>query len=210
MKLSKTQTGIIVIILFHVVGLAGFYLHSFRPLFLRIVPFHLELMLLVVLINHQKPDFKFVIFALMVYVLGFAGEWIGVHTQLLFGHYHYGRTLGPKLWAIPLTIGINWFLLVYGAGVLLQRSRLKNVWIRILVGTIILVALDWLIEPIAMRFDYWNWVGGSVPLKNYIGWFIVSAVFLGVFEAFKFKRQSAVAPTLLITQFIFFGLLHLV
>ncbi|WP_345953737.1 carotenoid biosynthesis protein [Mucilaginibacter sp. PAMB04168] len=209
MRLSKTTVSVIVIILFHFVGLIGFMVPSFRPVFSKLVPFHLLLMLAVVLVNHYKADSRFWRFAWLVFVMGIVVEWIGVHKHWIFGDYDYGRTLGVKIFDIPLMIGINWFLLIYATGVLMQRSRLKSAAARVFLGAALLVLLDLLIEPIAIKFDYWSWAGGVPTLKNYIGWFFVSTAFLGLFEACKIKPQTIVAPILLLVEFVFFGLLQL-
>ncbi|WP_255487036.1 carotenoid biosynthesis protein [Mucilaginibacter sp. SP1R1] len=198
------RIAIIIIVLFHAVGLVGFITPSLDVLFLKIVPWHLLLMTAVLIGAHNRPDSRFVLFALMVFIMGFAAEYIGVHTSLLFGNYAYGETLGIKLLDIPLMIGVNWFLLIYSTGVLLQRSRIRSMPARIITGAIILVVLDILIEPVAVHFDYWHWVGNGIPLKNYACWFLVSGLLLFVFEKFKFKPQPAAAPVLLMMQFVFF------
>lgn len=205
---TRLATGII--ILFHVVGLIGFALPATRLLFLQIVPFHLLLMLVVIGLNHKNINSKFGLLLLILFFAGYVVEWVGVHTGLLFGSYAYGGTLGYKVLGIPLMIGVNWFLLVYAAGITIQHSRLKSVFFRVITGSAALVLLDVLIEPVAIKFDYWHWINGTIPLKNYICWFLVSAVLLYVFELFCFKKQSYAAPVLLITEFVFFGLLNLV
>jgi putative membrane protein len=105
----------------------------------------------------------FWVFTGMIFIIGFAAEWVGVHKAWLFGSYYYGETLGTKVDGIPLTIGVIWFLLIYSTGVLMQYSRIKYVLIRVIVGAGILVGLDKLIEPIAVRFDYWLII--SFPIK---------------------------------------------
>jgi putative membrane protein len=167
-------------------------------------------MLGVIIYSYGFLDAKIMLFALISFIIGFAAEYIGVHTGFLFGHYRYGQTLGTKLFEIPLMIGVNWFLLIYAVGVTLQRSRLKNILVRVLSGAIILTLLDVLIEPIAIHFDYWHWLDGGIPFKNYVCWFMLTAILLFIFEQFKFKRQSIVAPALLIAQFVFFAILNLV
>lgn len=204
------RIAIIVIVLFHLVGLVGLSVPGTRALFLQIVPFHLLLMLAIVTLGHHKLSSRFGIFILIVFWLGFIAEWIGVHKGWLFGNYAYDETLGVKLSGIPLMIGVNWFLLIYATGVTLQHSRLKSAFFRIIAGATILVLLDVLIEPVAIKFNYWHWNSGSIPLKNYACWFLVSAAMLYVFELFSFKKQSIAAPVLLVTEFVFFGLLNLV
>ena len=206
---TKSKISVSIIIFFHIVGLIGLSIPSTRSLFLYIVPFHLLLMLAVVIINHNYIDGRFLFFVLVVFALGFTAEWIGIHKHWLFGDYHYGKTLGLQLFGVPLIIGLNWFLLTYSTGVLMDRSRLKSMFFRIITGALLLVLLDVLIESMAMRLDYWHWADGIIPLKNYICWFFASAFMLLVFELFRFKKQSIVAPVLLLTEFIFFGLLCL-
>ncbi|MEB0261065.1 MULTISPECIES: carotenoid biosynthesis protein [unclassified Mucilaginibacter] len=199
-----------IIILFHIVGLVGLSLPATKPLFLQIVPFHLLLMLGVIVFSHHKLNSSFGIFILLIFWLGFLAEWIGVNKGWLFGSYAYDTTLGVKLSGIPLMIGVNWFLLIYATGVAMQRSRLKSPFFRVITGAAVLVLLDLLIEPIAIKFDYWHWNSPRIPLENYICWFLVSMVMLYIFEQFRFKKQSIAAPALLVTEFVFFGLLNLV
>jgi putative membrane protein len=201
------KVAVIMIILFHAVGLIGFCIPALRPLFLQIVPFHLLLMLIVIILSHQNRNDKFLAFVLAIFLSGFFLEWLGIHKYWLFGNYEYGKTLGVKLFDVPLTIGINWFLLIYATGVTLQHSRLKSAIARVITGAAILVVLDLLIEPVAIAFDYWSWDSNIIPVKNYICWFFVSAAMLYVFELFQFKKQSRAGMVLLITEFIFFGIL---
>lgn len=203
----KPKIAAVIIILFHAVGLLGMMISTLQPLFLRIVPLHLLLMFIVLLGSHDRLNIRFLVFVMLTYIAGFAAEWIGVHKQWLFGDYAYGPTLGIKLWDIPLTIGLNWFMLIYAAGVTLQRSAINNLWLRVLTGAAILVLLDFLIEPVAIRFSYWHWAFGIIPAKNYLGWFVVSAIMLWLFEQFKFLKQSWVGPLLLGIQFLFFAIL---
>jgi putative membrane protein len=207
----KSQlTLIIIILLFHVVGLTGLAMPSLRPLFLQLVPWHILLMMVIIIASHRPLDGKILLFALLVFIAGYGAEWIGVHINWLFGNYAYGETLGLQLYNIPLIIGVNWFLLVYSSGVLMQQLRIRSMFTRILTAGLVLVLLDLLIEPVAIKLDYWHWKDNIIPLENYAGWFLVSVVMLFVFEKFNFKKQSIVAPLFLLVQFLFFAILHLV
>ncbi len=204
----RARKAIILIFLFHLVGLVGFFIPILKPLFLDLVPWHLLSMFVVLGYSHRKMNADFWIFTALICIIGFAAEWIGVHKALLFGNYTYGETLGVKVDEIPLTIGMVWFLLIYSTGVLMQYSRIKYVLIRVIIGAAILVGLDKLIEPAAMRFDYWHWAHNTIPDENYICWFFLSMFMLLIFEIFRFRRQSIVGAVLLIVQFIFFAVLY--
>ncbi|MFD2144870.1 carotenoid biosynthesis protein [Mucilaginibacter antarcticus] len=204
----KTAQLIRIILIFHVVGFVGLSLVLSRPLFLHLVPFHLLLMMVILIISHNKRDSKFMLFFLVVFIAGFMAEWLGVHTGILFGNYQYGKTLGIRLDGIPIIMGVNWFLLIYAAGTALQQVAIKQMWLRVLIGATGLMALDVLIEPIAIKFDYWHWASPSVPVANYVCWFAISVLLLFVFEVCRFKTQSIVGAVLLVSQFLFFlGLL---
>jgi putative membrane protein len=200
---------VIVVVVFHLVGLIGFYSPLSHGLFLQLVPWHLLLMLAVIGGAHRPADLKFLAFAVIIYILGMFVEWEGVNTKVLFGHYIYSYVLGSKMDGVPYSIGVNWFLLVYSTGVVMKKSRVRSVIIRVLCGALLLVLLDVLIEPVAVKLNYWTWIDGVIPFKNYLSWFIVSAVMLTIFELFKFKKQGVVAPVFLLVQFLFFAILWL-
>ena len=204
---KREYIGVFIIILFHAVGIIGLSIPSARAYFLAFVPWHLLIMFAILIFNHRYIDGKFVLFVAVIFVLGYTAEWVGIHTYLLFGDYSYGKTLGTKISGVPLIIGINWFLLTYSTGVLMQRSRLKSAAARVLLGAILLIVLDLMIEPVAVRFDYWHWVNQTIPLTNYACWFLPSGMMLMLFEAFRFKKQGVVAPVFLICQYLFFFLL---
>ncbi len=199
--------AIATIIIFHLIGIIGLSMPSLRSYFLSFVPWHLLIMFVILFFNHRYIDEKLVLFAAIIFILGYAIEWAGVHTHWLFGDYRYGQTLGIKISGAPLIIGINWLLLTYSTGVLMQRTRLKSAAARVLLGAILLVVLDLLIEPIAIKFNYWHWTNHTAPLTNYACWFLISGVMLMLFEVFRFKKQGLVAPVFLICQFIFFLIL---
>jgi len=212
MRADKQTILIFIIILFHAVGLAGFAIEALRPLFLQIVPFHLLLMLAIIFLSHQEVDPKFVLFIIVVSALAFGIEWLGVNKHLFFGNYVYGQTLGYKWQNVPIIIAINWFLLTYATGTVMQNFNVRSVSARIIIGAFAMMLLDIFIEPSATRYDYWHWTPPgaylTAPLRNYLAWFGASAVMLSVFEAFRFKKQNAVGGTLLLAQFVFFLLLY--
>ncbi len=207
-KNPRTTIAVRLVIIFHLVGLVGLSIATLRPLFLQLVPYHLLLMTIILLVAHNKFGARIALFFALVFILSFAIEWAGVHTGQLFGNYSYGKTLGLSVDGVPLIMGINWFLLIYTIGVSLQQIRFKSTWLRLFAGALALVLLDILIEPVAMRLDYWHWAGVHPPIQNYVCWFVISFVLLFLFEQMHFKKQSIVGAALLVSQFIFFAALQ--
>lgn len=209
MKLNKTIICSFLIILFHAVGLAGFLIPEYEQLFILLVPFHLLLMLLLLAVTADDNSTELKVFAFIVYVLGFLIELVGVNTGLIFGGYAYGSALGIKLWSTPLMIGVNWMILVYSAGIFLERFKIGSNVLFSVFGALILTAVDFLIEPVAVRFDYWSWNKGVIPFQNYIGWYLFSFLLFMLFRKMNFRKQNSVAILLLIVQTMFFLILNI-
>lgn len=208
MVLNRTVICSFIIILFHLVGLYGFLTPELSKLFIDLVPFHLLLMLLLLIFSIKEKSSHVLLFAGIIFMAGFLIELIGVNTDAVFGTYTYGKTLGIKLWQTPLLIGINWFILVYCTGVFLEQFKIKNRFLFSLLGALILLSLDILIEPVAMSFDYWTWDGSVIPVQNYFAWFLFSGLMLWIFSSMSFNKQNKAAVVLLFSQFIFFAVLN--
>ena len=208
MRLNKTIICTIFIVMFHLVGLYGFLNSDLEQLFIALVPYHLLLMLSLLDISTGDFSFNFRAFAIIVYLAGFFIEVIGVNTGLVFGSYTYGEALGFKLFSTPLLIGVNWLILVYCTGVFLEQFKIKSSFFFSLLGALILLSLDFLIEPIAIRFDYWSWAGGKIPLQNYLGWYLFSFLLFWIFRGLDFQKQNKAAIVLLFAQAGFFLVLN--
>lgn len=209
--LNKKNISIALIIIFHLVGLIGFSLDDLIPLFKILVPAHLLLMTFILFFNHKDWNTHFYVFLISVFLFSFSIESIGTNTGVIFGEYTYLTTLGYKIFNTPLMIGINWIILVYSAGVYLHRLMPSNsassVLIKSLMGAAILTIIDFFIEPMAIKYEYWTWHGTTVPLQNYVAWFITAFVFMLVFNKLKFNKSNPIAHILLIVQSLFFVLL---
>lgn len=90
--------------------------------------------------------------------------------RINFGHYSYGETLGFKYEDVPIIIGLNWYLLAYISTDLSARTKFP-LFVKVILGALFMTAIDYLIEPIAIRFGFWFWHSGQIPLSNYVGWF---------------------------------------
>lgn len=196
------------LIIFYLVGIFGFLIPFTEALFIKLIPLAL-LINVVLLIYFHKPN-SVLSYGLMlaVAIMGFTVELVGVKTGVLFGNYWYGAALGPKLFHVPLMIGINWFFLTYSAAIVV-KNLFKNLSIQVLLGASMVTFYDFVMEPVAMYTKMWSWQGNSIPLKNYIMWFVLSALFIFVFSKFSAKNKNPLAAHVLVLQFLFFVILHL-
>ncbi|HWZ22697.1 MAG TPA: carotenoid biosynthesis protein, partial [Cytophagaceae bacterium] len=162
-----------------------------------------------VLVRHEHyTSIRFILFTFSILFLGFFVEVVGVNTGLIFGQYSYGPVLGFKIFNTPLMIGFNWFIMVFCVGVILEKLKLA-VLFKALIGAAIMTLCDYIIEPVAIALNFWSWFETTIPMQNYIAWYLFSFLFLLIFYASKIERTSKVAPWLLAIQIIFFLSLNL-
>ena len=203
------KAAIIVISVYYLVGIIGLTQDITFNLFKALVPFTLLCSLYFLWLFHEKNMARDYLYFLLIFILGFIIEAIGVNTGLIFGPYEYGRTLGFKLFETPLLIGVNWLLLTYSV-LVLTGSFLKNKWLKYLVSAIFMVLYDIVLEPVAIRLDMWQWEGEVVPIQNYIAWFAISFIFLMILDLTIKQIRNKIATALFIVQFLFFAALNII
>lgn len=206
-KLSSIQIVKIIVVLWYLVGIAGFMIHPLRPLFQALTPWGMLVSAILLIYFHEPQNVKCWLAFAGIALVGFFTELIGVNTQLLFGNYTYGEVLGFKLWNTPLTIGLNWLVLIYCISSLTKSVRDR--WYFPLVGAAAMVAFDWIMEPVAIATGMWHWPEGSIPLKNYMDWFLISGFIFLMIRILKIEINNRIAGILLFMQVVFFLALNL-
>jgi len=125
-------------------------------------------------------------------LLGLAAERTGTATGVPFGAYHYTGLLRPSLGTVPLAVPLAWAAMglpSYAAGAAIARSQAG----RIAAGAVALTAWDLFLDPQMLRNGFWRWAHPGpyqgVPLSNFAGWLLVSAILMAVFDAVAARRQ---------------------
>lgn len=198
----------IVIIVWYLVGMVGFNIPSLRPVMQMLTPWGMLMATVLLMVFHEPWNRNSALFFSTIALTGFFVELIGVNTGLLFGPYEYGVTLGPKLWNTPLVIGLNWLVLIYCISTLLRP--ISHRWYFPLAGALMMIAFDFLMEPVAMDTDMWQWAKSRVPVKNYIDWFVVSGILFFMIRLLKVEFNNRIAPLLFMMQGVFFLVLNLI
>jgi bisanhydrobacterioruberin hydratase len=196
-----------ILILLHAVGALGLS-SSFAIYFQQLTPINLLISAIILGVSSSAKNAYFYFFIISTFILGFAAEWIGVRYEWLFGTYSYGQTLGWKIANVPVIIGINWFLIIYSVGNIMNLFDISKL-LKITFGASLAVLLDIFIEPVAIYYDFWSWENTTPPLQNYIGWFIVSFVMLLIFFNQNEKESNKNAIAFYFIQLIFFVILNL-
>lgn len=194
------------LVIFYIVGTAGFLIPQSRQIFELLIPLSLLINLFMLMLFHTKFDKKHLWFFGTIVALTFAIEAVGVKTGLLFGEYFYGKSLPGKIFETPLIIGFNWLMLTYGTVELVRRNKMLRKFLPLIVGAL-MTAYDFFMEPVAMRTEMWNWSFNTVPLQNYVMWFVISAIIGACFELFAISTSNKLAPRIFILQAVFFIIL---
>ena len=211
-QLSKVNTEDLIKIVYFIffgVGVLGLSYNNTRDLFITLMPFSLLLSMGLMFWMHDKWHLKHVTIFILIILIGFFVEVAGVLTGVVFGEYSYGHALGFKIWGTPPMIGLNWLMLIYAVYQIINLWKIP-IFIRVLGGSALMVIYDIIMEPVAVKLNMWSWGGGSIPLQNYVAWFIISVVFLSVMQLTKVKTGNQVAVFLVAVQTGFFLALNLV
>jgi len=208
MRLSN-RWSLIVMGVLHGVGLFGL-MSPLRDLFLFLTPVNLMVTAAVLWFStdrDQRTATQGLLWAL-IFMIGWAAEWFGVHTGWLFGDYAYGSVLGPRFDDIPLVIGVNWVIVTAGAFAL-AGVWTQHRWWRVVLASVWMVVLDIMIEPVAMHLDFWQWADGVVPLENYLGWLMVSILTSSLWSMGEANRSQWVPKAAYFVLLLFFITLNL-
>ena len=129
--------------------------------------------------------------AVLIMLLSYGVEMVGVLTGLPFGNYIYTHNFGPVLFHVPLAIPLAWFVVVTNVLLVIRSvaphlSRLAEA----LIGGILCMLYDYTLEPFATRVkSYWVWEGGNVAMINYPAWLMISGVLIWFFAPSLMTRN---------------------
>lgn len=141
-------------------------------------------------------------------------EWLGVKTGVIFGEYAYGKTLPPFIDSVPLAIGFAWLGMLLASAAVSQRLLGEWFFEQTIFSSLVIAGFmtvfDVFMEPAAVALNYWNWNGETVPVQNYIAWFLISFFFAWL--AIRLKVFSVKIPALAfhayLAQLLYFVLVY--
>lgn len=200
------KPGLRDIIGFYSVGLLMFIIPQTRGYFSIITPLSLLLVIILVLMNHKKWDFKTVMLFSFIFTASILIEFIGVKTGMIFGNYQYNSGLGPKIAGTPLIIGVNWLFLLYST-LSISGKICSNRFTKIILAAFLMVLYDLVIEFAAPYMDLWQFDNSYPPFKNFLAWFIISIIFLSGFDFLKIRTENKISRWFYFVQICFLGII---
>lgn len=220
--------------LFGVFYLFGVILFNFKPTFIIIQGLS-ELFLyfcaagffLAIYLSYRyqsKFNFNsFFVFSAITFVATLVIEMIGTATGVIFGSYTYGKVLSLQIFNTPLIIGFNWLILIVCCCEIaralfnyMEVFKSQSNWVKYIITSIISVSLitffDFIMEPIAVYFGYWNWGSKDIyliPLQNYVAWFVIGFIFSIFYLFINIEIKSSFVKNIFWLQLLFFTFLRL-
>ncbi len=204
---ENEKISIVFLWVVHVAAMVGIAI-GYLDWFASKTPLNLLLGFFLLVCYYPIQRIRQMMLIIVFFALGMVAEWIGVHFGIIFGSYEYGDNLGWKVFEVPILIGVYWAVLVLVTGEL-ARHTTNNYYLRILIGSLLMLLLDIPLEITAPIFDFWNWELGYAPLKNFISWFLLSLAMHTVFQWLKMKGNFRFSLNLYLAQLIFFTFFYL-
>lgn len=206
-KIDRVSGTRIFLIIFYSVGVFGTASEATRDLFISLTPLALLLSLAAIIAFHHPGNLKKeILFFTAIFSVSFLIEALGVNTGRVFGNYTYGVGLWIKILNTPLLIGINWVLLIYCTSIIADRLS-APVMVKILSSSALMVLYDLIMEQVAPAMNMWSFENGHVPVRNYIAWFILAALFHSLLKLAGIKIVNRIAPFVFYVQVFFFLIL---
>lgn len=189
------------------VGIAGHLIQVTQIIMLFLTPITLLISGTVVLFfSLAEEKNKLLLWVVFTYLATFFLEAMGVATGAIFGFYKYGETLGLSFLNVPVIIGFNWVLVILGSIAISSLITNKSL-LRSLITALLAVGFDYILEPIAIKLDYWQWEQNVIPLKNYAAWFLIAFISSIIFFKVGVKFTPAISRHYFFIQLIFFIIL---
>ena len=203
---TSSKISVFIIWLFHLCGMVGIS-YGNKEFFLAFTPINLFISFVLLFVNQKQLESKELKSAFLIFFIGMISEILGVNYGLIFGDYVYLDNLGVKILGVPVLIGVNWIILTFITGSL-SSFIFKNKYVSILMGAILMIGLDLLIEPVAPLLGFWIFDLQKVPLQNYLGWFVIGMITQALFQFKIAEKELTFSTHLLIINAIFFAFLN--
>lgn len=159
---------------------------------------------------HGKLHYRLkgiLVFVGLCILVGNFSENLSVETGFPFGHYVFNDLMGPKMWNVPILLGLAYIGMAYVSWTLarliigdpyatVSGSRIVTLP---LVASCIMVAWDLAQDPVwGTVLHGWTWRDGGpwfgVPITNYFGWFANVFVIYLLFALFLKRRPELGVP----------------
>jgi uncharacterized membrane protein len=186
------------------------------------------------------------LFCIAGYLIAWASEYSSIHNGFPYGYYYYiDHTKNKELWVagVPFMDSLSYVFLAYasystammvvspvvsskGILYLLETKKIRRSLYTTILGAVLFVYLDIIIDPVALLGDRWflgkiygypeRGVYFGIPISNFIGWFVTGFVMIFIlqkiaeylstrtdFAGYKYPWRYLIGPALYIGVLLF-------
>ncbi len=142
------------------------------------------------------------IFFAICFAVGNVIENIGVRANFPFGRYYFTAVMGPKLFSVPILLGLayvgmgylSWTLARVIVGSVAKPITGYRAVTLPLLAAFIMVAWDFSMDPVwSTVVRAWIWTKGGVyfgvPLSNFLGWYLTVYLIFQLFALYLLRRS---------------------
>jgi len=202
MKKNRVVIAVFLMLFFNVTGSIALFAPALETTVLTLTPFNLLVTFFLFYWANNDFSINLIRTVIVVFFIGLFIEILGVNFKVIFGEYSYGETLGFKILKTPIIIGLNWLSLSLACfGIASYIFKPKH--LVVLGASFLMVFVDYIIEPIAMVLDFWHWKDDTVPVQNYVSWFLVSIIIQFIIFQSKVRLNFKICFALLFSQVLF-------
>tara|TARA_B110000116_G_scaffold166552_1_gene143969 strand:+ start:407 stop:1039 length:633 start_codon:yes stop_codon:yes gene_type:complete len=202
MKKNRFAIAVFLMLFFNVTGSIALFIPALETTVLTLTPFNLLVTFFLFYWANNDFSINLIRTVIVVFFIGLFIEILGVNFKVIFGEYTYGETLGFKILKTPIIIGLNWLslsLACFGIASYIFKPK----YLVVLGASFLMVFVDYIIEPIAMVLDFWHWKDDTVPVQNYVSWFLVSIIIQFIIFQSKVRLNFKICFALLFSQVLF-------
>lgn len=144
------------------------------------------------------------VFAAICVVIGNAVENLGVATGFPFGRYRFLELMGPKVFNVPVMLGLAYIGMAYVSWMLAclilkapaSPATASSIIATPLLASLIMTTWDLAQDPVWSTILHgWIWYDGGVwfgvPVSNFIGWYVNLFVIYLLFALYLRRRGPA-------------------
>jgi putative membrane protein len=209
MQKQFTIASIIFLWLLHISAMIGIQM-GYKDFFLPLTAYNLVYIAFLLVCLYPINKTKGIILFTSIAIAGYFFEVAGVATGQIFGEYNYGINLGPKLFDVPPIIGINWAVLCFVSCGIIEKIKLKSIIFKAALASLLMIFIDFFIEYSAPSFNFWEFTNPTVPIQNYVSWFIIAFLFnLAIFK-YKTEKNFEISAHIYGVQLLFFAFFYVV
>ncbi|MGA2741958.1 MAG: carotenoid biosynthesis protein [Bryobacteraceae bacterium] len=146
-------------------------------------------------------------FTAICLLVGNGFENLSILTGFPFGHYYFTDLMGPRVFHVPILLGLayvgmgylSWTLgclTISGARGIIAGARLVTVPVT---AAFVMVAWDLSMDPVWSTIMHcWIWLHGGVyfgvPVSNFLGWYLTVYVIYQSFALYLWERPTDRRP----------------